>query len=85
MVVSHGTAAGSLMVPMLNGDKRIFTPWDASDVQAEVYDGMHAKFESRRKKALRGITEDTRVVVRGYEVGDSRAAMVAGSAPASTA
>jgi hypothetical protein len=75
VIVSHGTSAGSLMVPMVTGEDRIFTPWDATALQDEVESGAQQRFESRRRKALRGITADTRIVVRGCEIGDSEQAM----------
>ncbi|MBD5788250.1 DUF4157 domain-containing protein [Cellulosimicrobium terreum] len=79
VVVTHANAAGGMQIPLTRGDvarHRFFTVWDADDLQEEFQEGMHARFRQRRRDVVATMIDDqTRVIVRGCEFGQSDQAL----------
>ncbi|MGZ8694103.1 MAG: hypothetical protein ACXWYS_01555 [Gaiellaceae bacterium] len=69
ILVSHANAGGGMKIPLVAGGKRRFSPSDVEALQGEADRGLHKRFLATRAKALGGIDEETRIVVRGCELG----------------
>ena len=76
IIVSHANAAGGMKIALTDRDKkRRFTPWELSALQQETRKGLHERFMKTRETALRGIDENTRIAIRGCELGKSQDAL----------
>ena len=74
--MSHANAAGGMKIALTDRDKkRRFTPWELSALQQETRKGLHERFMKTRETALRGIDENTRIAIRGCELGKSQDAL----------
>jgi Domain of unknown function (DUF4157) len=83
VLVTHANAAGGMRISLTRGDlatpaaqRRFFTPWDLADLQSEFRRGLHRRFRQRRRELVGTvIDENTNVVVRGCNFGQSADAM----------
>jgi hypothetical protein len=75
ILVSHANAGGAMKVALTNDtagrplQERDFTPEHVSVLQDEARAGLHRTFLEKRAKALGAIDQQTRIVVRGCELG----------------
>lgn len=78
VLVAHANKDGGMKIP-LTRDKhsKHFTPWNVTDLQDECGSGLHKTFQAKRSHAISAITTDTRVVVRGCNLGQSEDALEA--------
>src|SRR5437762_5726508 len=72
VLVAHANKGGGMQIPLTRdkGSKN-FTPWNVTELQDECGKHLHAGFQSKRSDAVASITSDTRIVVRGCELGQS--------------
>jgi hypothetical protein len=75
ILVSHANAGGAMKVALTNDtagrplSERDFTPEHVSVLQDEARRGLHRTFLEKRARALGAIDQQTRIVVRGCELG----------------
>ena len=78
IIVSHANALGGMKIPLTDADpKRKFNPWNVAALQKETDNNLHSGFMKKRDQALGAIDAQTRVLVRGCELGKSDEAMEA--------
>ena len=79
IIVSHANAGGSMMVGLTDDTAgqplatRDFSPAHVAKLQQEANAGLHRSFTRARTKALGGIDRETRIIVRGCELGKDSA------------
>ncbi len=76
VIVTHANAAGGMKIPLTNDRRgRTFTPWDLANLQDEFRHGLHRRFKQRRRDVLAALTENTRIIMRGCNFGQSQEAL----------
>ena len=79
VIVTHANADGNTIVPLVRGAgikaSTVFNVENLSTLQEQMRSGMHKKFREARRRVAMHITEDTSIVVRGCNLGESQEAI----------
>jgi outer membrane protein OmpA-like peptidoglycan-associated protein len=78
-LVSHANASGALVVPLIRGQgakkQTIFTAENLALLQKELRAGKHKQLRDARRRVVARLDEDTQIIVRGCNFGESAEAV----------